>query len=178
MKTGSFSKTSFGFLAASHVIPLVAYSQVYLSEDQALHAIFPAFKLTKKTITLTPEEIKKIENQSGERVRNPSLTLWTNTKKDVLFVDQVLGKHEFITYAVGISDQKIRGIEIMDYRETYGQGVIRPEWKNQFIGKTAAAPLKLTQDIVNISGGTLSSAHVTSGIRRLLRTYEIIRDRL
>jgi FMN-binding protein len=43
----------------------------------------------------------------------------------------------------------------------------------QFVGKTASAPLKLDADIRNISGATLSSRHVTEGVRRLLATYEV-----
>ncbi len=37
-----------------------------------------------------------------------------------------------------------------------------------------APPLKLTEDIQNISGATLSSKHITDGVRRLLATYELV----
>ena len=33
--------------------------------------------------------------------------------------------------------------------------------------------LKLTEDIKNISGATLSSRHITGGVKRLLSTYAI-----
>ena len=45
-------------------------------------------------------------------------------------------------------------------------------WRRQFAGKTARDPLKLDQDIRNISGATLSCRHVTDGIKRLLGFYE------
>ena len=94
-----------------------------------------------------------------------------SSKKNILFVDQAVGKHEFITYAVGISEnKKVQGIEIMEYRETYGSDVRKVEWRKQFVGKDASAPLKLGKDITNISGATLSSAHITAGVRRLLQT--------
>ena len=67
----------------------------------------------------------------------------------------------------------VLGVEIMDYRETYGYEVRDAKWRQQFTGKTAAAPLKLDADIKNISGATLSSRHITDGVKRLLATHAI-----
>ena len=47
-------------------------------------------------------------------------------------------------------------------------------WRQQFVGKRAGQSLKLGSDIKNISGATLSSKHVTDGVRRLLATYQIV----
>lgn len=174
-----FSGKTIGFLLASSAIPLVAYSQVYLTEDQAAQSIFPGEKFTRKTIDLTPEQIKTIAEKSGERVRNSSVIVLVSAKKNLLVIDQAVGKHEFITYAVGITPNKtVQGIEIMEYRETYGSDVRKPEWRKQFVGKDASAPLKLGKDITNISGATLSSAHITAGVRRVLQTYEAIREHI
>ena len=41
-------------------------------------------------------------------------------------------------------------------------------------GKKFGAPLKLDQDIQNISGDSLSSRHITDGGKRLLSFYETI----
>ena len=170
----------FGLLlATAAVAPWVAYSQVYLTEDQALHAIFPGESFVRKVVALSPAEIRKIEKTSGENVRGNTLTAWVGSKKNVVFVDQALGKHEFITYVVGINAKKtVQGIEILEYRETYGYQVRGEQWRKQFVGKDANSPLKLTKDITNISGATLSSSHVTGGVRRILQTYEIVRERL
>ena len=64
-------------------------------------------------------------------------------------------------------------VEIMDYRETYGGEVRNPKWRAQFVGKANGAPLQLDKDIKNISGATLSSRHITEGVRRLLAFYEV-----
>jgi len=45
-------------------------------------------------------------------------------------------------------------------------------WRAQFVGKSAASPLQLNGDIKNISGATLSSKHVTDGVKRILNIYE------
>ena len=92
-----------------------------------------------------------------------------------LIVDEVVGKHEFITYAVALdASGALKSVEILDYRESYGGQVRDPRWRAQFVGKRAGTPLQLGREIKNISGATLSSKHVTDGVRRLLATYAII----
>jgi Na+-translocating ferredoxin:NAD+ oxidoreductase RnfG subunit len=89
-------------------------------------------------------------------------------------VDEVVGKHEFITYAIGLnSDGSVKQIEIMDYRETYGGQIRDQKWRAQFIGKNRRSTLKLDSDIKNVSGATLSCRHITDGGKRLVAFYEI-----
>ena len=55
-------------------------------------------------------------------------------------VDAVFGKHELITYAVGLgADGSVRGVEILEYLESYGYQIRDPAWRRQFAGKTARA---------------------------------------
>jgi Na+-transporting NADH:ubiquinone oxidoreductase subunit NqrC len=80
-----------------------------------------------------------------------------------------------IPYALALnSDGSVRGIEILEYRESYGGQVREPLWRAQFIGKRHGAELALYKDIQNISGATLSSRHITDGVKRLLATYDIV----
>jgi Na+-transporting NADH:ubiquinone oxidoreductase subunit NqrC len=60
------------------------------------------------------------------------------------------------------------------YRESYGEQVRNPAWRAQFTGKRHGATLALTKDIKNISGATLSSSHITDGVKRLLATYALV----
>ena len=88
-------------------------------------------------------------------------------------VDYVIGKHLVIDYALALEpDGRVRRVEIMQYRESYGGEITNPRWLEQFVGKTARDPLQVDRDIRNISGATLSSHHVTEGIRRVLAFYE------
>jgi len=172
-------EASLAALLASSAVPMAVYSEIYFTEDQVAKAIFPGEMFVRKVIELTPEDMKKIADLSGERVRLSSVVAWVSLNGNTVIVDQAVGKHEFITYAVGITrDGKVRTIEIMEYRESYGYQIRNEQWRRQFSGKDAKAPLKLTKDIVNISGATLSCAHITGGVRRVLQTYETIRARL
>lgn len=89
-----------------------------------------------------------------------------------LIVDQVIGKSEAITYALALDPHgAVRGIDVLEYRETHGSEIRLPAWRRQFVGKTAQDPVRLDTDIHNISGATLSCRHVTDGVRRLLALY-------
>jgi Na+-translocating ferredoxin:NAD+ oxidoreductase RnfG subunit len=89
-------------------------------------------------------------------------------------VDEVIGKHELITFAVAIDPQGIvRGVEILDYRETRGGEVRDPRWRAQFVGKGARDALRLGEDIQNLSGATLSSRHITDAVRRLVVLHRL-----
>lgn len=90
-----------------------------------------------------------------------------------LFVfDHVIGKHLYIDYVVALDPGgRILRVDILQYRESYGGEVRQASWLAQFVGKTSASPLAINQDIRNISGATLSSHHVTEGVKRILAAY-------
>jgi len=82
--------------------------------------------------------------------------------------DRVIGKHLYIDYAVALQPGgRIHRVDILQYRESYCDDVKSPSWLAQFVGKTSASPLKVGSDIRNISGATLSSLHVTEGVKRI-----------
>lgn len=161
--------------ATAALVAAPAMATTYLSVEQAQRVMFPGQAMRPVAITLTPEQVKAVQKASGLRVRDPALKLWQAANGGWLYVDQVLGKHEMITYALAVdAGGAVSGVEILDYRETYGGQVRNPKWRQQFVGKKAGAPLKLDVDIANLSGATLSSAHVTEGVRRLLATHALV----
>jgi Na+-translocating ferredoxin:NAD+ oxidoreductase RnfG subunit len=160
------------------VISLEAFCEVYMTDEKAVDILFPGVKFEKSVLSLSPTEQKKIKDLSGETPRSDKATVWRAKSGEWVFIDRVLGKHEYITYAVGVdSEGKVKGIEILEYRESYGHEVRGRQWRAQFIGKDKTAPLKLDQDIKNISGATLSSSHISAGVRRVLQTYELLKSR-
>ena len=132
------------------VISTSAYATTYLTVEQAQRAIFPGLSFTTTA-------------QPG---------VWRTSSGGVFVVDKVVGKHEYITVAIGINaNGTVKQIEIMEYRESYGYEVRDAAWGAQFVGKSVASPLQLNVDIKNISGATLSSKHVTDGVKRILQKY-------
>lgn len=151
-----------------------AYAHEYLNLEQAQSILFPgAEKFEKKVLNLTKDQRDLIKKESGVRQRSQTQIFWRVEKKGIfegwMLIDEVIGKHEYIGYAAGISPEgKILGIEIMNYRETHGGQVREDSWRSHFKNKTLADPFKLDQDIPNISGATLSCRNLTDGVKRLL----------
>jgi hypothetical protein len=147
----------------------------YLTVEQAQTLMFEGHALTRDFRTLSPEQMQAIEKDSGVPVRNSNLSAWRDDSGDYFLLDQVIGKHEIINYALALdSSGNVRQLEILDYHESYGGEVHLPAWRRQFVGKRHGAPVEIDKDIKNISGATLSCTHVTEGVRRLLSTYAIV----
>ena len=163
---------------AAGAIP--CYATTYLTAEQAQKVCFPdATEFTPADVTLSKEQMRAIAKDSDVRVRLATQKVW-RAKAGAKFlgwviVDEVLGKHEFITWVLALNaDGSVKHIEIMDYRETYGYQVREEKWRTQFYGKQHGAKLKLDDDIKNVSGATLSCRHITDGVKRLLSFYEIM----
>lgn len=149
-----------------------ACATTYFSVAEAQSAMFPGESLQPIGKVLTSDDAKAIQQASGVRVREKELKAWRAAGGGWFYLDRVLGKHEFITYAVALdAGGAVRRVEILDYRETWGGEVRNPKWRAQFTGKRVGAPLKLDVDIMNLSGATLSCRHIVDGVRRLLATH-------
>jgi electron transport complex protein RnfG len=152
----------------------------YMSLEQARTLIFPlADEYVAKPLQLTPEQMQEIDKLSGVPGRTSQQQVWQAISKGKMigwfFVDQVIGKHELITYALGINaDGSVRQFQIVEYLEAYGYQVRELKWRDQFVGKTAESPLLVGTDVGNISGATLSVRHITDGIKRLLFLHQSV----
>jgi hypothetical protein len=150
-----------------------AQALVYLSVEQAQALLFPGQTLTPLPVLLSAADIAAITRDSGVAVYPGSLTAW-RADNGYFFTDSVIGKHDLIRYAVALDAVgRVREVEILEYREAYGGEVRNARWLHQFSGLQHGDAVKVGRGIQNISGATLSSEHLTDGIRRLLATYAI-----
>lgn len=167
------------FVLAIFCFNSLANAQQFLTIEQAQKAVFEkadSFKLV--SVTLNSDQKSKIKGSSSTRTPIPDKKIWQALEAGQpvgwFIVDEVYGKHEFITYAVGINmDGKVRMIDIMDYRETYGFQIREMSWRQQFAGKDANASFKLDKGIDNISGATLSCKHLADGVKRVLTLHDV-----
>jgi hypothetical protein len=160
---------------AGVVASIPAHATVFLTVEQAQSLMFPGAGFTPDFRTLTDAQAAAIERDSGVNVRSRQVKVWRASAGGWFIADEVLGKHEFIPLALGLDQAgRVVGIEILEYRETYGHEVRQPRWRAQFSGKQHGARLRLDDDIQNISGATLSSRHLTDGVKRLLATHAIV----
>ncbi len=156
-----------------------AYAAQYLTTEAAQKIMFPeAGAFVPHPVRLTDAQKGAVEKAAGVRMRFPEQPVWqvmADGKPAGWFVlDEVYGKHEFITYAVALdASGAVRSVEILDYRETHGGEIRNPKWRAQFGGKRHGASLRLDEDIQNISGATLSCKHIAEGVRRVLAIHAV-----
>ncbi len=170
--------------AASAVLlagaPTQAFAVDYLSAEQAAQLMFPdADAFDDRSLTLAAADLQQLDAQ-GVRARSANWSVKVARKAGAtlgfVVVDNVIGKSELISYAVGLGvDGSVRQVEILAYRESHGAEIKLPAWRRQFVGKTVAAPLRVGDDIANISGATLSCTHVTEGVRRIVAVVALAR---
>ena len=166
-------------LVASVVITVPAHATQYLSVEQAQRLSFPeATRFVEANIIFTAPDIAAIEQRSGQKVRAKGEQVWRAEADGRLLgffvVDYVIGKHEVIDYSVALGvDGRVKRVEILEYRESYGGEIANRDWLSQFTGKSGSDGLKPASDIRIISGATLSSRHITEGVKRVLAIHDL-----
>ena len=172
----------YGASAIAAAVAPAAQAVEYLSVQAAQKALFPdATEFLPLRLSLTADQWREVELKSRSSGRGLEYPVFRATRDGkplgTVYIDEVLGKTELITYALGVSvEGKVQQIEILNYRETHGYEVRNAKWRRQFVGKDAADAVTLGIDIGNISGATLSCRHVTDGVRRLLAIHAIARS--
>jgi hypothetical protein len=150
----------------------------YLSVDAAQKAIYPdADAFSEMVVTQSAAQIQTLLTQAGPQPQHGTIRIFKAARDGAtlghVFVDEVIGRENLITYAIGIdTDGTLRNLEILSYRESHGGEIRNPAWRAQFDHRRALDQLRFRTDIKNISGATLSSEHVTQGVRWLLALWQ------
>lgn len=159
-------------IAATQVVQ-VAYAAQYMTVEQSQRS---AFADATEFRAVAMPDVAAVQAVGGPAGWAAQIFNARAADKNLgwLIVDRVIGKSELITYALAIdANGAVKALEILDYRESHGSEIHLAGWRNQFVGKTVADPMMLNQDIRNISGATLSCRHVTEGVQRLLKLYNV-----
>jgi hypothetical protein len=173
------------FLAASGMAALlappaqVAVAADYMSVDAAQRGLFAqAERFDEIVLALNPAQKTSVTALAGPQPPHRSLRAWKAIRGgDLLgyvFVDEVLGRQDMITYAVGIDRAGRMGtLEVLSYRESHGGEIRGTAWRNQFDGREGLEHLRFGADIKNIAGATLSCEHVTQGVRWIAALWQV-----
>ena len=143
----------------------------FLTVQEAQQLIFPGATFTPADLTLTDDQATAISRTSGVTVYRNQVKMWKVSTGGWFFLDQVPGRDDRITYALGINpDGSIKAIEILVCDAGYTQ--VRGQWRRNFVGRRHAR-VHLSKEIPNISGSTLSVAHISDGVTKLLAIHAL-----
>ncbi len=146
-----------------------AFAYVYWTKADVLASFFPGAAIEEQSYALSADQSAAIAAQVGRPRSTYTIEIARASGQVVGYavVDQELGQHEPIDFAVAFGpDGTIARVEILAYREAYGDGVRAAGFRAQFVGKRSASSMRAGKDIQIVSGATISSRSVSTGVKR------------
>lgn len=155
--------------------------EVYLSRDDALREAFGSDACVESAcLTLSSSERKRIEERLGRSVGEQEIEVFRAHGRDgnplgYALITEEIGKFQPITFIVAVSpESKVERVSVMVYRESHGGEVRRKRFLSQFAGKDLDDRLRVSRDILNVSGATLSAHAITRGVKKVLVTIDAL----
>jgi Na+-translocating ferredoxin:NAD+ oxidoreductase subunit G len=155
-------------------VPRANASSTYFTTPQILREFFPTSeKVGFRRVAITPALVVTLEERLGYPPRRPEYVVFVATTGERVdgyaIVDEELGQHEPITFAVKLSPSGVvERQEVMVYREKYGEEITDARFRRQFIGKSTRDPVRAGVDVDVVTGATISSRSIAIGVRRAL----------
>lgn len=72
---------------------------------------------------------------------------------------------------------EVKNAKVLIYREEYGGEIGSRRWLKQFVGKTPQDELKYQENIIAISGATISVRSMTNAVNDLLQSLKILQEK-
>jgi H+/Na+-translocating ferredoxin:NAD+ oxidoreductase subunit G len=170
-----------GFLVALALVATARPAradQVYFSSRDLLADFFRSSQnVTYKKVQLDDVGIKRLQHRLGYAPSKTSYTFYVATSGGRIdgyaFIDEEKGEHLPITFAVKLSPEgKVTRQEIIVYREARGDEVRDEHFRAQFVGKGPNDAIDTEQDIVAVSGATISSRAMAIGVKRAVVLFD------
>ena len=163
----------FFMIPAAVVAVSAAHAENFLTVEEAQKSLFPGAAFTPADFSLTSAQVAQLIDTTQTTVFHSKVKAWRVSGSRWFFIDQVVGRDDRVTYAVGLDEHgALTGIEILVCLPGYGK-VREARWREQFHGRKYGDPGDLMGQIANISGETLTASHVTEGVKRILATYAL-----
>jgi hypothetical protein len=160
----------FMLIPAALVASATVQADQYLTLEDAQQLLFPGAIFDRSFFSLNDRQKEDVIVEAQVTVWSRHVKVWRVSTGGWFYIDQVAGRDDWVTYAVGLDENgAVMGIEILECLERWNQ-IRHPDWRAQFVGERRGT-LELNGDILNISGTTLSVAHITEGVRRVLVTH-------
>jgi len=137
-------------------------------------------KVTYIKVALTDAELTELTGRLGYAPERREWTLFVGTTGGVVdgfaVIDNEKGQHLPITMAVLVSpDGVVKRQELMVYREAYGEEIESLRFRTQFVGKGSRDAIRLGEDVVAVSGATISSQAACRLVRRFVQLVEVLK---
>jgi hypothetical protein len=161
----------FRFRLIPAVIALASSSLPHADElqtfEEAKSRIYPDEELVAAHFRLGPREFRRLKFEYDVPAIRPDVKAWRTASGDWLFLDQVYGLNDIVTYLLGVrQDGTITGLEVLVCAEGFCEELYTEEWLGQM--EKATLGYWMPEDVVPIvSGSTYSTTHIAEGVKKL-----------
>jgi electron transport complex protein RnfG len=166
------SKTLVAGLALSFWLPLPAQAEVYFTLRELLATHFKgSARVSYVQVRPSAEQREHVERRLGRALGKPDYTFYVarsgNHVDGYALFDEERGQHELISFATFFDPQgRVTRVEVLAYREPYGDGIRSERFRRQFVGRRASSGFSPEHDIDAISGASISSRSMCAGVQR------------
>lgn len=145
-----------------------------------------AKKVTKELVkNFNTEELQlvsvtipaNINTQLGKKIGTTNLFKIVNGKNVIgyAYIDKAPSKTDEFDYLILLNKELIiLKTKVLIYREDYGGEIGSRRWLKQFIGKSTKDQLKYKNNIMAISGATISALSMTNAVNQFLLDVSIL----
>tara|TARA_R110002096_G_scaffold6206_10_gene28594 strand:- start:3464 stop:3967 length:504 start_codon:yes stop_codon:yes gene_type:complete len=132
----------------------------YATSSDYVRSAYPDGAPDVSTIWVTGELREKIEATLGHKFAELRLRYWFDGNTSVWILNEI-GKELPITIGVSVTDDAIRNVQVLEFRESRGWEVRYPFFTDQFNDVRLDNRGELDRKIDGITGATLSVRAVT-----------------
>ncbi|PZD79481.1 FMN-binding protein [Mesonia sp. K7] len=139
----------------------------------AIKTTFNVEKFEVKEIVASAEVNKKLPAKTGDK----NLYQIFSEEKSIGYgyLGQAPSMKNVFDYVVLFdNDFVIKKSKVLIYRENYGQQIGTQRWLKQFIGMTPTSEVKYGENVVAISGATISASSMARAVNDVLKTVKIL----
>ena len=144
--------------------------------DKEIISTFNVEQFSFKAITFSEEITKDLPSKFG--IDNFFKIHQNDSLLGYAYIAKAPSKTDKFDYLV-LLDKELVVIKakVLVYRESYGSEIGSKRWLKQFIGKTENDELKYQDNIVAISGATISVRSMTTAMNSLLQSLKILNEK-
>lgn len=148
------------------------HAQVYFSVRGLLANQFRNSEVVDfQRVRLSARLREQIERELGEKLDKDEYIFYVAHSGPVVdgygLFDREIGQHEYIDFATFFDPAgRVTRVEVVAYREPYGDAIRSHRFREQFVGKAAGSGFKPGKDIDIVSGATLSARAMAKAVQR------------
>ena len=164
------------FLLSMHGI-IAVHAQGIATKEAAFKMYFADAAIERKTVFLTDDQVKAIQNESKAKVESKLLPYYVARRHGKIigyaFIETRIMRTMPATFMIVFKpDRIIRAVELLAFTEPDDY---KPSerWFAQFKDRAASSGLWFKRDIQNISGATISAQAITDAVRRVAATFKL-----